>query len=108
MRAVLIVAILLSAAAAAAQDMGDPAAPWRLVVLPRATGAIPGNPMPYRRARWPQDELLGDALGRWLGVDNGRLDVFPQTLAASDGGPVIAGTFRKNAAEIQLRWHPGE
>lgn len=107
MRTILIVAILLSATAAA-QDMDDRAVPLRLVVLPRAIGANPGNLTPYRQARWPQDELLGDALGRWLGVDNGRWDVFPQTLAAGDGGPVIAGTFRKNAAEIQLRWHPGE
>ncbi len=108
MRIVLIVAILLSATAAAAQDMDDRAVPLRLVVLPQAIGANPGKLMPHRRARWPQDELLGDALGRWLGVDNGRWDVLPQTLAAGDGGPVIAGTFRKNAAEIQLRWRPGE
>ncbi|MDE2133104.1 MAG: hypothetical protein KGM97_10400 [Alphaproteobacteria bacterium] len=107
MRTVLIVAALLSAAAAA-QDMGDHAAPLRLVVLSRAIGANPGKLMSQRQARWPQDELLGDALGRWLGVDHGRWDVFPQTLAMGDGGPVIAGTFRKNAAEIQLRWRPGD
>jgi len=52
-------------------------------------------------------ELLGEALGRRLGVHNGRWDMFDATLAGK-GGPMIAGTVRKNAAEIQLRWRPDE
>jgi hypothetical protein len=106
MRALSIAAFLLFATGASAQEPS--------VSLPLAAGAQPAagpeNPPPSRRdTYWLHNELLGDALGRWLGVRNGRWDMFARTLAATnEGGPTIAGTIRKNAAEIQLRWRPDE
>ena len=108
MRAVLIAAFLLFATAASAEE---PSVPLRLAVdIHKAPAAAPEKLSLSRRdARWEHNELLGDALGQWLGVHNGRWDVFAETLAATDeSGPTIAGTIRKNAAEIQLRWRPDE
>ena len=51
-------------------------------------------------------EKLGDVLGNLLGVHDGRWDLLSDS--AAEDGPVLAGTFRRGAAEIQLRWHPGE
>ena len=71
-------------------------------------GPLAENLSPLRRdAHLARGELLGEALGRRLGVHNGRWDMFDATLAGK-GGPMIAGTVRKNAAEIQLRWRPDE
>ncbi|MBU6299288.1 MAG: hypothetical protein KGJ79_16695 [Alphaproteobacteria bacterium] len=60
---------------------------------------------PPRDLQWTRNRLLGDALGTWLGIHNGRWDMFDEPAGE---GPAICGTVRKNAAEIQLRWHPDE
>jgi hypothetical protein len=106
MRALPIAVFLLFATAASAQE---PSVPLRLVADTPAV-ADPEKLLPLRRdAPWAHNELLGDALGRWLGVHNGRCDMFGDTLAVTgERGPTIAGTIRKNAAEIQLRWRPDE
>jgi hypothetical protein len=63
---------------------------------------------PVPHSRWEKRELLGEAMGRWLGVQNGRWDAFNGKLFEDfDTSPVISGTVRKNAAEIQIRWRPG-
>lgn len=57
---------------------------------------------------WEKRELLGEAMGRWLGVKNGRWDAFNGKLFEDfENGPVISGTVRHGAAQIQLRWRPG-
>jgi hypothetical protein len=106
MRALLIAAFLLFATAASAQE---PSVSLRLAADAQAV-TVPEKLLPSRRdTYWVHNELLGDALGRWLGVRNGRWDMFAETPAATDeGSPTIAGTIRKNAAEIQLRWRPDE
>ncbi|MGA7676015.1 MAG: hypothetical protein WCA78_13335 [Rhizomicrobium sp.] len=109
MRIILIAALLSSATAASAQEASDRALSLRMAPF-EATSADGEKLSSSRRdAVWAQGELVGDALGNWLGVHNGRLDVFVKSLAAAgENGPTIAGTIRKNAAEIQLRWHPDE
>jgi hypothetical protein len=63
---------------------------------------------PARHSPWERRELVGEAMGRWLGVRNGRWDAFSGKLFEEfENGPVISGTIRKNAAQIQLRWRPG-
>lgn len=106
MRAVPIAAFLLYATAAHAEE---PAVSFQLTAgqLDRI-GLRAETLSPQRRnADWAHSELLGEALGRWLGVHNGRWDMIDATFAGQ-GGPMIAGTVRKNAAEIQLRWRPDE
>lgn len=61
-----------------------------------------------RPSPWERREMLGEAMGRVLGMRNGRWDAFSgQLFEDFENGPVIAGTFRKSAAQIQLRWRPG-
>ena len=111
MRTIPIAVFLLFAAAASAAEPGDGAISLRLAQDVRKEAiADPERPSPPRHsAVMAQDELLGDTLGRWLGVRDGSWDMFADTLApAGKGGPTIAGTIRKNAAEILLRWHPDE
>ncbi len=63
---------------------------------------------PVRPSPWEKRELLGEAMGRWLGVKGGRWDAFNGKLFEDfETSPVISGTIRKNAAQIQLRWRPG-
>lgn len=93
---VCLFALCLFATAASAEDAHDRALP-----LPAADKSL------ERAAPWSHRELLGDALGHWLGVRDGRWEMFDEPLA-DDGGPVLAGTIKKNEALIQLRWHPGE
>ena len=107
MRIILIAALLLSVTAACAQEANVRALSLRMA--PAKAASADGETLsPSRRdAPWARDELMGEALGRWLGVHNGRWDVFAEPLAAAgEGGPTIAGTIRKNAAEIQLLWSP--
>lgn len=106
MRAVPIAALLLFATAAHAEE---PAVSLRLAGgrQDRPVSQAENLSPPRRDAHWAHGELLGEALGRWFGVHNGRWDMFDATLAG-EGGPMIAGTVRKNTAEIQLRWRPGE
>ena len=107
MRALPIAALLLFATAAHA---GEPGISLRLASARQtAPSARPENLPPRREVRWERSELLGEALGRWLGVRDGRWDLFDASLLQpGEGGPVLAGTVRKNAAEIQLRWRPDE
>ncbi|MGC9953725.1 MAG: hypothetical protein ABSD21_05570 [Rhizomicrobium sp.] len=111
MRTLLIAVFVLFATAASAEEPSDRALPLRLPPdTHKAAAAAPEKlSPPSHDAFWVQDKFLGDALGHWLGVHNGRWDMFEETLATTDeGGPTIAGTVRKNRAEIQLRWHPDE
>ena len=108
MRAILIAALLLFATAASAEE---PVVSLRLA----AGRQDPFVPVPVSLsslrpdAPWARTELLGEALGRRLGVRNGRWDMFDARLApAGKSGPTLAGTVRKNRAEIQLRWRPDE
>ena len=106
MRKVLIPGFLMFATAAQAEDMGNRAYP---VNLPPDHRRDMATPLPPVYLPWSKGELIGDTMGRWLGMRGGKLDVFDQTLAfMGEDGPVLSGTIRKNAAEIQLRWHPGE
>jgi hypothetical protein len=108
MRAILVAALLLFATAASAEE---PVVSLRLAAgrqNPFAAASQSLSPL-RREARWAHGELLGEALGRWLGVQNGRWDMFDASLApAGKSGPTVAGTIRKNTAEIQLRWRPDE
>jgi hypothetical protein len=106
MRASLFAACLMSVSAAAAEDLNARAHPLPLPLNEQRNAARQADP--------PKREVLGDALGNWMGVKDGHWDVFDAALF-DDGtsgseakGPTIAGTVRKDAAEIQLRWHPGE
>jgi hypothetical protein len=109
MRKLRVAAFLLSATAAFAGDTN-----FHVLQLPASPdGATkPGfaeAPPPRQAPLWLNNELLGDALGRWLGVKNGRWELFSETVALmGDSGPTIAGTVNKNAVKIQLRWRPGE
>ena len=106
MRKVLIPAFLMLATAAQAEDMGNRAYP---VNLPPDHRRVMATPLPPVYMPWSKGELIGDRMGRWLGVRDGKMDVFDQDLTLmGEDGPVLCGTIRKNAAEIQLRWHPGE
>lgn len=61
-----------------------------------------------KHSPWEKRELLGEAMGRWLGVKDGRWDAFNGKLFEDfENGPVISGTVRHSAAQIQLRWRPG-
>jgi hypothetical protein len=97
---------MISRSAAAGEDLNIGAHPL--------SPPLAAQPSLMGRTDPPTRELLGDALGNWMGVKAGRWDLFHATLfddgTAGDeaNSPVIAGTIRKNAAEIQLRWHPGE
>jgi len=106
MRAVSIAALLLFTTSAHAEEQ---AISLRLTAGRQDRSVLQAENLSplLRDAHWARDELLGEALGRWLGVHNGRWDMFDATLAGK-GGPMIAGTVRKNAAEIQLRWRPDE
>ena len=99
MRVFVIAAFLSTIAAASAGELDGRSHAW----LPDD----PKSPAPYAPAKpWLGREKLGDVLGNLLGVHDGRWDILSD--AAAEGGPVLAGTFRRGAAEIQLRWHPGE
>jgi hypothetical protein len=107
MRQFLIAAVLLSCTAAAGEDLNTRAHPLLLPLDTQKTQHFAG---PSAAASSPR-ELLGDTLGNWLGVRAGRWDVFSETLSddnSSGNGPVLAGTVRKDAAEIQLRWRSDE
>ncbi|MDE2183433.1 MAG: hypothetical protein KGJ78_10475 [Alphaproteobacteria bacterium] len=97
MRIALAAALVLVAIAAEARET-SPSPPSSIARAEQAP-----NPDP-----WRQKELLGDALGRWLGVRNGKLDVFEDRLSNEPGYPIVSGTIRKDAAEIQLRWRADE
>jgi hypothetical protein len=103
MRTIVIAMILLSATAASAGDLNRSGPfEWRdnsdRTLLISASLRQP--------SRWDHHQMLGDAMGDWLGVHNGRWDVYDGTLMK--GGPTIGGTFKKGAAVIQLRWKSGE
>lgn len=53
-------------------------------------------------------ETVAQAFARWLGVRNGRWDAFDGRISDWPLAPRLAGTIKGNAAEIQLRWRPGE
>ena len=105
MRQFLIAAVLLSCTAAAGEDLNTRAHPLLLPLETQKSLYFAGL------TASPKRELLGDTLGHWLGIRAGRLDVFSETLFADDSpgnGPILAGTIRKDAAEIQLRWRADE
>ena len=108
MRTLIIAAVLLFATAASAEEPGDRAPSLRLAqFINKAAVADPENLAPPRHgAGWAQNELLGDALGGWMGVHNGRWDMVDDVI--TEGGPTIGGTFKKGAAIVQLRCHPDE
>jgi len=102
MRAFLVAAFLLITAAASAGDVDLRAHSWRPDGPKTSALSAPAKP-------WMQHQMLGDALGNLLGVHDGRWDLFTETVTdEEENGPAIAGTIRRGAAEIQLRWHPGE
>jgi hypothetical protein len=97
----LLMALLLLGPAAASETAGLTMPP--LEIDPCLDKLCPAPPSP-----WQKRELLGEAMGRWLGVRNGRWDAFDGKLFEDVvDSPVLSGTVRKNAAEIQLRWRPG-
>ena len=108
MRTLIIAVFLLFATAASAQEAGERAPSLRPAQYANTAAAADLEKLapPRRGARWEQDELVGDALGGWLGVHKGRWEMYDGVL--TEGGPTIDGTFKKGAAVIQLRWHPDE
>ena len=108
MRTLIIAAFLLFATAASAEEPGERAPSFRLAqYVNTAAVADPEELAPPRHgARWEQDELVGDALGGWLGVHHGRWEMYDGV--RTEGGPTIGGTFKKGAAIIQLRWKSDE
>ncbi len=106
MRIYVVAAVFFASAGAAAGDMNGGALPLQADVRNINTRSADQPPSP-QAAQWTRNRLLGDALGAWLGVRNGRWEMFDEVLTPEDG-PAISGTIRKNAAEIQLRWHADE
>ncbi len=109
MRALLIATFLLSFAAASGEDLNSRAHPLRLPLDGQRSQHFAGR----QESVWSKDVVLGDRLGKWLGVRAGHLDLFNEPLfddgtAPEPSEPTIAGTIRKDAAEIQLRWRPDE
>lgn len=108
MRASLFAACLMSVSAAAGEDLNARAHPLPLPLDGQKSATYAGRTDP------PKRQLLGDALGNWMGIKGGRWDLFHAALFddGTPGGeansPTIAGTVRADAAVIQLRWHPGE
>ena len=103
MRTIFIAMLLLSATAAFAGEPNKSApSEWQ--------DKSDSNPLIITSLRqpspWDRDQMLGDAMGDALGIHNGRWEMVDGVL--TEGGPTIAGTFKKVAAVIQLRWHPGE
>jgi hypothetical protein len=108
MRAFFFAACLMSVSAASGEDLNTRAHPLPLPLKDQKNATSGGRANPQSR------ELLGDALGNWMGVKDGRWDVFNAALfddgtpSGKTNSPTIAGTVRADAALIQLRWHPGE
>jgi hypothetical protein len=103
MRTTFIAMLLLSATAAFA---GDPNSYGPSEWQDKSSGATLSSTFRLQTSPWVHDQMLGDALGDWLGVHNGRWDIYDGVL--TEGGPAIGGTFKKGAAVILLHWHPGE
>jgi hypothetical protein len=103
MRTTFIAMLLLSATAAFAGEP-DKSAPSQWQDKSDSTLLI--SISLRQTSPWDRNQMLGDALGDWMGVHNGRWDMVDGVL--TEDGPSIAGTFKKGAAVIQLRWHPGE
>jgi hypothetical protein len=104
MRTTLIAMLLLSATAAFA---GEPNRSGPSEWQDKSGSTLLISTSLRQTSPWVHDQMLGDALGDWLGVHNGRWEMYDAGLAEG-GGPTIGGTFKKGAAVIQLRWHPGE
>jgi hypothetical protein len=104
MRTTFIAMLLLSATAAFA---GDPNSRGPSEWQDKSDDTALTSASLRQTSPWLHNRLLGDAIGDWMGVHNGRWDMYDGALTR-DGGPSIAGTFKKGAAVIQLRWHPGE
>lgn len=103
MRTIFIAMLLLSTTAAFAGDLnrsGSSEGPGKSDSTLLVTTSLRQN------SPWDRNQMLGDALGDALGVHNGRWEMYDGVL--TEGGPTINGTFKKGAAVIQLRWHPGE
>ncbi len=103
MRTIFIAMLLLSVAAAFAGDPNSRGpSEWQ-----DKSGSAPLNSISLRQTPlWVRNQMLGDALGDWLGVHNGRWEMYDGVLV--EGGPTIGGTFKRGAAIIQLRWRSDE
>ena len=106
MRTILTAVLLLSATAALA---GEPGGRAPSPLPDNNSSMLPADTSQRMASPWKHNRLLGDALGDWMGVHNGRWDVFNVNLAeAGENGPKFVGTIHKGTAEIQLRWRPDE
>jgi hypothetical protein len=103
MRTTFIAVLLLSVTAAFA---GDPYRSGPSEWQDKSDSTLLINTSLRQTSPWAHDQMLGEALGDWLGVRNGCWEVYDGVL--TEGGPTIGGTFKKGAAVIQLRWHSGE
>ena len=108
MRTITIAAVLLFATAASAEEPGDRALSLRQVQYVNTAAVADPDKLasPRHSTNWAQDELVGDALGSWMGVHNGRWEMYDGV--HTKGEPTIGGTFKKGAAVIQLRWRSDE
>jgi hypothetical protein len=104
MRTTFIAMLLLSATAAFA---GEPNSRGPSQWQDKSDSTLLISTSLRQTSPWNRNQMLGEALGNWMGVHNGRWDMVDGVLT-EDGGPSIGGTFKKGAAIIQLRWHPGE
>jgi hypothetical protein len=103
MRTTFIAMLLLSATAAFA---GDPNRSGPSEGPDKSDGTLLISTSVRQPSPWDRNQMLGDAMGDWLGVHHGRWEMYDGVLM--EGGPTVGGTFKKGAAVIQLRWHPGE
>jgi hypothetical protein len=103
MRTTFIAMLLLSVTAAYA---GDPNSNGPSEWQSKADSTPLIDSPPRQTSPWLRDQMLGEALGDWLGIHNGRWEMVDGVLA--EGGPTIGGTFKKGAAVLQLRWHSDE